>query len=101
MAYKILSIVLIVIAAITKPRKECLLLVKLVYRASAVKVAVLFAAITPHLPGALKEVISGEVPLLATMGVGVLLVTLQLCACMCWKVADACTVQISTRFSKQ
>ncbi|WP_110458263.1 hypothetical protein [Shewanella algidipiscicola] len=98
MAKFLLSITLLLITLLSKPRKEILKAVKFSYRYAAIQIAILFAAITPYMWGAAQEVFAGQVPLLTTLVVLAYIGIFKFLATQFWSVADACAIQLDKRF---
>jgi len=89
-----LLVCMVLITALTKPRKEFLKGIKILYRSLAVQIAVLFSGLSPYFIGAIKEVLRGEVSTVFVIFVVSYLIILFYIAQQFWKVADSCTVML-------
>lgn len=92
--------VLIIFAAILRPHKRVLQLIRLFYRSLAVSISgFLSYKIAPLFPGAFSEAIHGLVPAPLMLAMTGYLMLMFAGSLMFWKVADNCTIQLSNRFN--
>ena len=67
----------------------------------AVKIAILFSAISPSVWPAIKEVCVGLVPLQSSFDVVIVIVALGYAMATFWKISDAVTIAVYDRFVKK
>lgn len=95
-----LNAVLIIVAAILKPHKKILIMIKLINRLLAIVIAgFLSQKVFPMVPEVIPEILNGLVPwpmLTVTVSYIILMYAASL---MFWQAADNCTIQLKNRFN--